>query len=125
VPRAPRQRWAASNPLVFAGGRVRATSTITSPATRDVTLSADAIVDANGQTTTFSGIVSGAGGLTLSTAGTLRLNGAATIGGDVTILAGTLRGSSTAGLPGSQGTSCGRLLRRAQTIGGRARRSHG
>ncbi|MBK6489448.1 MAG: hypothetical protein IPF98_21920 [Gemmatimonadetes bacterium] len=88
----------ASNPLVFAGGTLRATSTITSPATRDVTLSADAIVDANGQTTTFSGIVSGAAGLTLPTAGTLRLNGAATIGGDVTILAGTLRGSSTAGL---------------------------
>ncbi|MCE9589610.1 MAG: autotransporter-associated beta strand repeat-containing protein, partial [Planctomycetes bacterium] len=80
----------ASNTLIFAGGTLQATGTITSPSTRGITLSSTGLIDTNSQSITLAGVISGANGLTKSGAGTLTLSGASTYTGVTTVSAGTL-----------------------------------
>ena len=76
--------------LVFTGGTLQAGGTITSPATRPVTATSTALIDTNGQAVSVAGIISGAGGLTKSGAGTLSLSGVNDYTGVTTLGAGTL-----------------------------------
>ena len=80
----------ATNALVFTGGTLQAGGTITSPATRPVTATSTALIDTNGQAVSVAGIISGAGGLTKSGAGTLSLSGVNDYTGVTTLGAGTL-----------------------------------
>ena len=80
----------ASNTLEFNGGTLRATGTITSPSTRDVTMTSTGIIDTNGQAISIAGNIGGAGGLTKNGTGTLTLSGTNTYGGITTVNAGTL-----------------------------------
>ncbi|MCE9610267.1 MAG: autotransporter-associated beta strand repeat-containing protein [Chthoniobacter sp.] len=80
----------ATNTLIFTGGTLQAGGTITSAATRPVTLTSTGLIDSNGNAVSIAGIVSGAGGLTKSGAGTLTLSGANTYTGLTDVQAGTL-----------------------------------
>ncbi|MBP9716259.1 MAG: autotransporter-associated beta strand repeat-containing protein, partial [Candidatus Pacebacteria bacterium] len=80
----------AANTLVFNGGILQATGTITSPVARAVTLmSGGGTINTNGNDMSIAGTVGSAGSLTKSGAGTLTITGATTIGGDLNISAGT------------------------------------
>ncbi len=79
-----------TNTLVFNGGTLQATGTITSLSTRSVTLFyGGGTIDTNGNSVSIAGTVGSGGGLTKSGAGTLTLTGVTTIGGNLTISAGT------------------------------------
>ncbi len=80
----------ATNTLTFTGGTFQAGGTITSPATRKVTMTNTGIIDNNGDSVTFAGVISGAGGLTENSGGVIILSGANTYTGPTTINAGTL-----------------------------------
>jgi fibronectin-binding autotransporter adhesin len=80
----------ATNTLNFNGGTLRATGTITSPSTREVTMTSTGIIDNNGQAISIAGNISGAGGMTKNGAGTLTLSGTNSYGGVTTVNAGTL-----------------------------------
>ena len=84
---------AATNGLVFSGGSLQATGTIASPATRPVSLNANATIDTNAQSVSLAGVVSGgvnSGNLTKIGNGTLTLSGANTFTGATTLNAGGL-----------------------------------
>ncbi|MCE9518637.1 MAG: autotransporter-associated beta strand repeat-containing protein, partial [Verrucomicrobia bacterium] len=80
----------ASNTLEFNGGTLRATGTITSPSTRAVTMTATGIIDTNAQAISIAGNITGAGGLTKNSTGTLTLTGTNSYGGVTTVNAGAL-----------------------------------
>ncbi len=79
----------ATNTLIFRGGTLRATGTITSPVNRNVNLLTSGTVDTNGNDISFAGTVGSTGSLTKSGTGTLTLTGTTTIGGNLNISAGT------------------------------------
>ena len=81
----------ASNTLIFNGGTLRATGTVTSPATRAVTMTQTGIIDNNGQAISIAGNIGGSGGLTKNGTGTLTLSGTNTFGGVTTVNAGTMQ----------------------------------
>ena len=112
----------ATNTLIFNGGTLRATGTITSPATRSVTMTATGIIDTNSQAISIAGNIGGAGGLTKNGAGTLTLSGANGYLGTTTVNAGTLTlsGSGTLGAttaPLSIGAGTLNLASFAPTVG--------
>jgi fibronectin-binding autotransporter adhesin len=80
----------ATNTLIFNGGTLRATGTITSVATRAVTMTATGIIDTNAFAVSIAGNIGGAGGLTKNNTGTLTLSGTNNYGGVTTVNAGTL-----------------------------------
>ncbi|MFA7285702.1 MAG: autotransporter-associated beta strand repeat-containing protein [Candidatus Paceibacterota bacterium] len=79
----------ATNTLIFNGGTLKASGTITSPVDRTVTLAGNATIDTNGNNVSIAGTVGSAGGLTKNGAGTLTLTGVTTIGNGLTIDDGT------------------------------------
>ncbi len=95
----------ATNTLIFNGGTLRATGTITSVATRGVTMTATGIIDTNGNAISIAGNITGAGGLTKNGAGTLTLSGTNSYGGTTSVTAGTL--SLTGSLAGSNVSTSG------------------
>jgi autotransporter-associated beta strand protein len=80
----------ASNSLIFNGGTLRASGTVTSPATRSVTMTQTGIFDNNGQAISIAGNIGGSGGLTKNGTGALTLTGTNTYGGVTTVNAGSL-----------------------------------
>ncbi|MEI6400271.1 MAG: autotransporter-associated beta strand repeat-containing protein [bacterium] len=91
---------ASSNTLIFNGGTLKASGTITSPSARAVTLTATAIIDTNGNSVSFAGTMGSAGGLTKNGSGTLTLTGVTTLGSDLTISAGTFVAPTTLNITG-------------------------
>ena len=89
----------ATNTLIFNGGTLQATGTITSPAARGVIMTSTGLFDTNGQAISIAGNITGAGGLTKSGTGTLALSGANTYTGLTTVNAGTLAITKQAALP--------------------------
>lgn len=79
-----------SNTLIFNGGTLQASGTVTSPSTRAVTMTQTGIIDSNGQTMSIAGNISGAGGLTKIGTGTLTLSGTNGYLGATTLTGGTL-----------------------------------
>lgn len=80
----------ATNTLIFEGGTLQATGTITSLATRTVRLGyAGGTIDTNGNSVSIAGAIGAAGGLTKAGLGTLTVTGATTVGRDFTIANGT------------------------------------
>ncbi len=80
----------ATNTLIFNGGTLQAAGTITSGATRAVTLGYDGgTIDTNNNSVSIAGTVGYAGGLTKAGLGTLTVTGATTVGRDFTISNGT------------------------------------
>jgi autotransporter-associated beta strand protein len=90
-----------TNTLVFKGGTLQATGTITSPGTRTVSLIGNGTFDTNSNDISIAGTVAGGGGLTKSGLGTLTLGAATTVGGDLNISNGTLIAPSSLTLNGS------------------------
>ncbi len=81
---------AATNTLIFKGGRLTASGTITSPINRAINLySGTATFDTNGNDVSIAGTVGSTGSLAKSGAGTLTITGVTTLGGNLTISAGT------------------------------------
>jgi autotransporter-associated beta strand protein len=91
----------ATNTLIFRGGTLQATGTITSPINRAINLySGVGTIDTNGNAVSLAGTVGSGGGLTKTGAGTLTITGATTIGGDLNISTGTLVTPATITLKG-------------------------
>ena len=80
----------ATNTLIFNGGTLRAGAAFNSAATRGVTMTSTGIIDTNAFAVSFLGNITGAGGLTKNSTGTLTLSGTNTYGGLTTVNAGTL-----------------------------------
>jgi autotransporter-associated beta strand protein len=80
----------ASNTLIFNGGTLQASGTVTSPSTRAVTMTQTGIFDTNGQAISIAGNIGGPGGLTKNGAGTLTLTGTNNYLGATTLTGGTL-----------------------------------
>lgn len=80
----------ATNTLIFNGGTLRAGGAITSVALRGVTLTSTGIIDNNGQAISIAGNITGAGGLTKNSTGTLTLSGTNDYAGITVVNAGTL-----------------------------------
>ncbi|MFA6288056.1 MAG: autotransporter-associated beta strand repeat-containing protein [Opitutaceae bacterium] len=90
---------AASGALTMEGGTLRATTSIDS--TRAITLGSGGGTFEMGNSSSFSGTVSGSGALTKSGAGTLTLSGANTYTGGTTISAGQITMGSASALGGT------------------------
>jgi hypothetical protein len=86
----------AGNTLILNGGTLLATGTITSPSTRTIQLNSTSVIDTNGNSVTFAGPITGSGGLTKNSAGTLTLSDGTYIGGALTINGGTVLTSAGA-----------------------------
>jgi autotransporter-associated beta strand protein len=86
-----------TNTLIFntSGGTLQAAGTITSPATRAVTLTSAGTFDNNGNAISIAGNIGGAGELTKMGAGTLTLSGTNNYTGPTTVNGGTLAAGST------------------------------
>ena len=81
---------AVTNTLIFRGGTLQASGTITSPVNRAVNLNyGGGTINTNSNNVSIAGTVGSLGGLTKTGAGTLTITGATTIGGDMDISAGT------------------------------------
>ena len=93
----------ATNTLIFNGGTLQAGGIINSPSMRGVTMTSTGIIDTNGQAIDFDGVISGAGGLTKTGAGTLDLSGANTYAGLTTVSTGTLRIANDTALGATSG----------------------
>jgi len=102
----------ASNTLIFNGGTLQASGTVTLPSTRAVTMTATGIIDSNSQTISIAGAISGAGGLTKNGAGTLTLSGSNSYDGTTRVNAGTLSVGSAANL----GSAAANLLFNGGTL---------
>jgi autotransporter-associated beta strand protein len=85
----------ANNILIFKGGALQATGTITSPSTRVINLYGNGTIDTNGNSVSLAGTVGSIGGLTKNGLGTLTITNTTTIGGDLTISNGTLVAPTT------------------------------
>lgn len=100
-----------TNTLIFRGGTLQATGTITSPVNRAINLhSGVGTIDTNGNAVSIAGTVGSGGGLTKTGSGTLTITGATTIGGDLTISTGTLVTPATITLKGNFTNSSGTPL---------------
>ncbi len=86
----------ATNTLIFAGGSLLVSGTITSPSTRTVNLSSTGVIDTNTFDASFAGAVSGAGGLTKDGTGKLTFSALNSFSGPITINGGTLEFSASA-----------------------------
>ncbi len=94
-----------TNTLIFNGGTLKATGTITSLATRAVSLYGNGTIDTNGNSVSIAGTVGSIGGLTKSGLGTLTLTGVTVIGGDLNISAGTFVAPTSLTLNGNLSNS--------------------
>ncbi len=80
-----------SNQLIFNGGTLQASGTITSPSTRAVSVAAaTGTIDTAGNTVSLAGAVSGTNGLTKIGSGALQLSGTNTFQGGVALNTGEL-----------------------------------
>ena len=98
---------AATGPLMFNGGTLQFDSSFDLSPSRAITLNAanngfagGGTFDTNGNTSTISQRIQGAGGLTKAGAGTLTLSGPNTYTGATTVAAGTLAAGAVGTLPG-------------------------
>ena len=93
----------------FAGGTLKSNGSNAFTVTSNATLAdgTTSIIDTNGQTGTFSGILSGTGNLTKAGAGTLTLSGVNTHTGTTTISAGTLALDATGTIANNSGINLG------------------
>ena len=98
---------AATGPLTFNGGTLQFDSSFDLSPSRAITLNAanngfagGGTFDTNGNTSTISQGIQGAGGLTKAGAGTLTLSGPNTYTGATTVAAGTLAAGAVGTLPG-------------------------
>lgn len=89
-----------TNTLIFNGGTLKASGSITSPVNRAVTLTGNAVIDTNGNEVSFAGTVGSVGGLTKNGAGTLTLTGVTTLGNGLTIANGTFVSPSSLTITG-------------------------
>ncbi|CAN5562426.1 hypothetical protein BH11PLA2_BH11PLA2_04700 [soil metagenome] len=92
---------ASTNTLIFTGGTLRASGTITSPSTRNVTLTSTGLIDTNSNAVNIAGIMSSTGGLTKSGLGTLTLSAANTFSGATIVSAGILELTNSLALQNS------------------------
>ncbi|WGD31063.1 autotransporter domain-containing protein [Ancylobacter sp. WKF20] len=100
-----------SGTLTFAGGTLQATQSLSIGQAVTLSAAGGSVDVLPGQTLTLSGVVSGAGGLTLTDSGTLALNGANSFSGGVNLTQGTVRvGSSQALGTGTLNMSGGTTL---------------
>jgi fibronectin-binding autotransporter adhesin len=97
---------ATNGPLTFNGGTLQFDSSFDLSPLRAITLSAanngfagGGTFDTNGNTSTISGVIQGAGGLTKAGAGTLTLSGPNTYTGATTVALGTLAAGAVDTLP--------------------------
>ena len=95
-----------TNTLIFTGGTLQASGTITSVAARTVTLTSSGLIDTNGFGISIAGIMSGAGGLTKSGLGTLTFSAANTYDGVTNVNEGVLTVSNATAL----GTTAGNTV---------------
>jgi autotransporter-associated beta strand protein len=103
-----------AGPLTFGGGTLQATGTITS--SRGVTLNASGgRIDTNGNNVTLSAAITGAGGLTQVSTGTLTLGGTDTYAGTTAVNAGILL--VTGSLTGAVTVANGATLAGSGTVG--------
>jgi fibronectin-binding autotransporter adhesin len=105
----------AGNVLVFNGGTLQAGQSFSSAATRGILLTSNGVVDSNSAEVVLAGVISGAGGLTKSSVGTLALTGTNTYTGVTTISAGalsvaTIGNGGEAGNLGAAGSSAANLV---------------
>ncbi|MCX5788826.1 MAG: autotransporter domain-containing protein [Elusimicrobia bacterium] len=96
-----------SGGLVFKGGTLRTLSALTLDSSRAVTLnSGGGTIDTYGQSDAYSGVIGGAGGLSVASSvggGVLTLSGVNTYGGGTTLNSGTLAVSGNQNLGASSG----------------------
>ena len=93
----------AANSITFNGGTLSLATGVTSG--RNIVLNANATLDTDVNTGTFSGVISGAGSLTKSGSGTLNLSGANTYTGGSTINSGTVVVNNANSLGASTGAA--------------------
>jgi len=87
-----------TNTLVFTGGSLQASGTISSPNTRTVTLTSTGVIDTNGNNVSIVGVVSGSGGITKTGSDTLSLSGVNTYSGTTTVNDGVLSIAAATGI---------------------------
>ncbi len=101
----------ATNTLIFNGGALRADGAITSPWTRNVSMTGAGTIDTNGNAVSIAGQITGAGNLTKAGAGTLTLTATSTGTGSVAVNAGTLSISGAGAIASTAiSTSAGAVL---------------
>jgi fibronectin-binding autotransporter adhesin len=93
---------AVADQLTFAGGSLRLGATFNLANNRGITINtAGGTIDTNGFSSTYAGVIAGAGNLTKTGAGILTLSGSNSFTGGVNIDAGTLQVGVQNGLTGS------------------------
>ncbi len=119
---------AATNTLIFNGGTLQASGTITSGSTRGVTMTGAGTIDTNSNSVSIAGVITGAGALTKSNAGTLTLSSStSSFDGNISITSGTLlaTGATSGTNPTTGSLGNAQTVSRTITIGTGATLSFG
>jgi len=95
--------WTTGGSITFNGGTLQAIGTFNIKAPAVIT-SSSAFIDSNGNTGTYSGVISGSGALTKLGAGTLSLTATNTFAGGLVLDAGEVGISSDANIDGAAGS---------------------
>lgn len=113
--------WDAGGQINFTGGTLKAFAPVSTFKVPMTVSGAGGTIDTAGNTLTYSGSISGPGGLTKATAGRLVLSGANTFTGPITVSAGVLtltalNNSGTAGPMGSATSAAANLVLAGGTL---------